>query len=552
MTVIAIVELINEKLAGEMLSYSELKPFMNAVVDDINRELSARFPVFSDEETYEYFPERYIRSVVVVGAAYKFYVTDEEGVDTAQAYGWEYNQNLFYMKRDYSAFVPLDYQMACQGFFPTPDTTLTIDNPESAPLDDYTGLIRYVEGPQGLQGPVGPQGPQGPRGNAGFKGDKGDKGDTGAVGPRGLQGPQGVRGPIGPQGPVGPKGAIGATGATGPRGISGVYVGAGDMPEGYNVQIDPDGEVISITPQQVLDWDKAITDLGVVYKGEKSITSIDTLKEKGLYLINQNNMYYGWLLSSPNVSGGVITSGKQLLYWGGIQLQERSWSGSTFEAWDKYSLLSDLAPILAALGNKTRSSTIKLATSDATDKSKEAVDYICDGTADEVELLSALAALPNGGTIEISEGTLNLSNSVSINQNNIWLKGQGASTILNFQGDIRALVVAGLRVKISDLCLIGSLDTALVITGEATVSNCRSTDNFVNGIKVDGTAIITNCVCTNNGAFVGIETGVGIHLSGTATDCIVTQNKLKGNIAGSIINESTASIVANNIVDEEV
>ena len=29
---------------------------------------------------------------------------------------------------------------------------------------------------------------------------------------------------------------------TGPRGVSGVYVGSGKMPEGYNVQIDPDGD----------------------------------------------------------------------------------------------------------------------------------------------------------------------------------------------------------------------------------------------------------------------------------------------------------------------
>lgn len=47
-----------------------------------------------------------------------------------------------------------------------------------------------------------------------------------------------VMGPVGPKGDTGPRGPIGETG---PRGISGVYIGAGDMPEGYNVQIDPSG-----------------------------------------------------------------------------------------------------------------------------------------------------------------------------------------------------------------------------------------------------------------------------------------------------------------------
>ena len=44
---------------------------------------------------------------------------------------------------------------------------------------------------------------------------------------------------IGPRGPVGPKGDVGPQG---PQGVSGVYVGEGEMPTGYNVQIDPSGE----------------------------------------------------------------------------------------------------------------------------------------------------------------------------------------------------------------------------------------------------------------------------------------------------------------------
>ena len=71
-------------------------------------------------------------------------------------------------------------------------------------------------------------GPQGPQGNPGPQGPKGDKGDTGAAGPKGDTGA------------VGPKGDTGATGARGEQGLSGVYIGSGDMPEGYNVQIDPE------------------------------------------------------------------------------------------------------------------------------------------------------------------------------------------------------------------------------------------------------------------------------------------------------------------------
>lgn len=60
-----------------------------------------------------------------------------------------------------------------------------------------------------------------------IKGDKGDKGEKGEKGD---------------------KGDTGATGAAGAQGVSGVYVGSGDMPEGYNVQIDIDGNAPLYNP----------------------------------------------------------------------------------------------------------------------------------------------------------------------------------------------------------------------------------------------------------------------------------------------------------------
>ena len=66
---------------------------------------------------------------------------------------------------------------------------------------------------------------------------KGEQGETGPQGPKGETGPQGEAGPQGPRGETGPQGETGN---------SGVYVGTGDMPEGCNVQIDPDGDVITI------------------------------------------------------------------------------------------------------------------------------------------------------------------------------------------------------------------------------------------------------------------------------------------------------------------
>ena len=130
MLISQIVKLINQNLADELCSPAELLSYMDRVIDDINTRLNAKFPTVSEviatagettDPDYNVFPDKYIRSVVVTGAAYKYYVTDEEGNATAQQYGVDYQQNLFYMERDYSFSIPEAYQEDNQGFVNNPD-----------------------------------------------------------------------------------------------------------------------------------------------------------------------------------------------------------------------------------------------------------------------------------------------------------------------------------------------------------------------------------------------------------------------------------------------
>jgi hypothetical protein len=125
MKIDAIIEAVNRKLAGEMLTESQLIEFMDEVINDINTALSSCFPtisefendqaVYSDYPDYNFFPNKYIQNVLVVGTAYKFYINDEEGMPTAKQYGTDYQQNTYLMVRDYSALVPLIYQADFRG-----------------------------------------------------------------------------------------------------------------------------------------------------------------------------------------------------------------------------------------------------------------------------------------------------------------------------------------------------------------------------------------------------------------------------------------------------
>lgn len=119
-----IVRIINDKLAGENLSYDALKGHMDAVIDDINEKLDSTFPSFTEftmtaypacYPNYNFFPDKYIRSVVGFGSAYKFFTTDEEGADVAPKYEQEYYKHLFYMERDYMEQVPEEFQAKNTG-----------------------------------------------------------------------------------------------------------------------------------------------------------------------------------------------------------------------------------------------------------------------------------------------------------------------------------------------------------------------------------------------------------------------------------------------------
>ena len=114
-----IVQGVNVKLAGELLTYDMMKAYLDDVIDDINTALDAKFPVFSEFNSanfptlypnYNFFPDAYIRKVVILGAAYKYYITDEEGIQTAQQYSYDYMDAMFAMTRDYLAEVPVEWQ----------------------------------------------------------------------------------------------------------------------------------------------------------------------------------------------------------------------------------------------------------------------------------------------------------------------------------------------------------------------------------------------------------------------------------------------------------
>ena len=138
MKITDIRKLVNQALAGELLTYGEMRPHLDFLIDEINTTLDSCFPVFSDLESendvYDYFPDKFIRTVVVPGAAWHFYVNDEEGASTAQQYQLDFEKGKYIMLRDYIDKVPEEYQADNNAHVP--------DNPDNMTLGDR-GLTLY-------------------------------------------------------------------------------------------------------------------------------------------------------------------------------------------------------------------------------------------------------------------------------------------------------------------------------------------------------------------------------------------------------------------------
>ena len=74
----------------------------------------------------------------------------------------------------------------------------------------------------------------------------------------------------------------------GEKGNSGVYVGSGEMPEGYNVQIDPDGETSPIYEETYLENSKNLCTLGTItfVRGSGYLELGVTLEEGEVYTLS--------------------------------------------------------------------------------------------------------------------------------------------------------------------------------------------------------------------------------------------------------------------------
>lgn len=204
-----------------------------------------------------------------------------------------------------------------------------------------------------------------------------------------------------------------------------------------------------------------------------------------------------------------------------------------------------------------------VAANDALATSRAKADYLCDGTADDVQIQAAHDALPaGGGAILLTEGTYNLSTTVTLTKPTL-LIGEGYATYIvsAINGDAFYFSSAD-GSKAQSIRLQGptSANAVGLHFDDCDFLEVSSTwiRNFgYAGIRIEdcgeNTRIVNNNIDMLDG-FVPLGVGYGIHLDGQNHDVIISENHLEGWKYGIVSDDWTDSadlLVRGNGFDDQ-
>jgi parallel beta-helix repeat protein len=206
-------------------------------------------------------------------------------------------------------------------------------------------------------------------------------------------------------------------------------------------------------------------------------------------------------------------------------------------------------------------------------------DYLCDGTADQVEINSAITALPaTGGEVVILDGTYNITARIDVTKDNVSIVGNGNATILKrmfnssvIEGVIMLISRSGCKIanlqidgnkaiytngKNHGIHLKGSNSNA--VTGNTCNNNsygiylsyssynntvtgntCNNNDNYGISLTSSSNNTVTGNICYNNN-------NSGIYLSSSSDNNAVTGNTCNNNDFGIYLESSNNNTVTGN------
>ncbi len=150
---------------------------------------------------------------------------------------------------------------------------------------------------------------------------------------------------------------------------------------------------------------------GLIYKVEKNTSDIEDLKE-----------------DVQEQAGDISSNTSRIETLENAQIDQSVISGSTkpVSSGAVYNAIQQAQIEAAQVTINTGLSCVTVASSEASQAIKAACQYVCDGTSDEAEINAAIAALPQGGRVQLTRGRFNISSPITIGNAQIDLCGEGA------------------------------------------------------------------------------------------------------------------------------
>ena len=182
-------------------------------------------------------------------------------------------------------------------------------------------------------------------------------------------------------------------------------------------------------------------------------------------------------------------------------------------------------------------------------------DYLCDGTADEVEINAAIQALRStGGEIVLLDGLYNLTSAILINKDGVTLSGNGSNTklIRAFNDDEYDEALQGLIIITNSFCTIKNLyidDVKGNYTSYRTINlysgtNCIIANNTLISVGGDGIFVDSDNHTIDNNSITNCGNS-GIYLY-KCNKSIVTNNKVTGSATYGIYASRIGDAAINN------
>jgi len=178
-----------------------------------------------------------------------------------------------------------------------------------------------------------------------------------------------------------------------------------------------------------------------------------------------------------------------------------------------------------------------VAANDASVLSKGKADVVCDGTADDVQIQTAIDGLSSGGgKVILSEGTFSITSAINISKSKVTIEGQGRATVIKIASgsSIHAFTnTASITdIIIRDLAIDGSVGSGSSSIGRAvyilTANRVVVSDLYVHEMYLSGIAldICNDILIVNNHV---VDSG-----RGNNSPNIAVQQCLRGIISNNI------------------